>query len=282
LQAAKRIMENCEGEATDLYSYQTIREVFITETKYIWSETGYSGGSSIVGAVSLPSVTGSCRLSNTGSPFSSIPNLNNVSKFRAIVEAAAQTIHVPPSLILGVMYGEGIFNPGRYEWTNENVEAWSCEGCGVPNCDISPFQSEGIWDANKDAIKKVAPGRIPSPCNLLDVTFATAQHLSSGVSGFEGFNGIKCFGILLNDGQSINTADCSWARRDIETAIKVWESGYMPNLCFTNVGSCATGGGMAANCPGNDTCEHYGNCFGGGGSCSSHNYCIWGVTNHYK
>ncbi|MDP3093844.1 MAG: hypothetical protein Q8N16_03705 [bacterium] len=295
---AKNFLENSQGHGIDFYTFQSIKDEMNVVVKKIWGPGSGSGSLICSGSpspISLPPASGSCKLSNAGVTFWSVPRLSDLPTFQAIVEAAAETFHVPPSLMLGVMYGEGAFNPGRYTWTNENIENWSCEGGGMPNCDpsvfpsqgIVPFQAEYIWNSLKGAVNEVAPGRVPNPCNLLDATFAVAKHLSRGALGSKDpgydFTGTSCFGIPLNAGHSVHTTDCSWDQRDFQTAIKVWESGYLVDVCLSKTGGCAGGGGMAAKCPIDDQCEHYHDCFTGpGGWCSSHPYCIWSVTNFYK
>jgi hypothetical protein len=295
--AAKGLLTSCPGPL-DLKSFLGIQDWPNVEKKIFFTDI-MDGSSSLVCSSSpspiyLPSASGSCKLSNTGSTFRSIPKLSDLPSFVAIVEGAAETFHVPPSLLLGVMYGEGAFNPGRYDWTNENVENWSCEGGGMPNCNPTSFPSTGIvpfygdmWDNLKDAVNTVAPGRVSNPCNLTDATFALAKDLSHGTLGYSNFVGTSCFGISLNAGHSVHTSDCSWEQSDIETAIKVWENGYIVDQCYTAVGG-GTAGGDAARCKdisglnNDDHCEHYQDCFGGGGGCSSHTYYLWDVTNHYK
>jgi hypothetical protein len=298
-------LDDCQAEPYDIFTFIESQEDktigSLIEKRKIWTDMDSEYGntslicSSSPSPIYLPSASGSCKLSNTDS-FWSIPKLSDLPSFVAILEAASETFHVPPSLLSGVMYGEGAFNPGKYDWTNENIENWSCEGGGVPNCDptvflpttqgIVPFQSESIWNSLKDAVQEVAPGRVPNPCNLMDAIFAVAKHLSHGALGSKDpgydFTGTTCFGISLNAGHSVHTSDCSWDQRDIQTAIKVWESGYLVDVCLSKTGGCAGGRGMAAACPDDDHCEHYNDCFTGAGNCSSHPYCIWSVTNFYK
>jgi len=227
----------------------------------------------------LPSAGGSCRLSGSGQLASA--NLSKLPTLVAIVEAAADAFKVPPSLILGVMFGEGAFD--RYEWTDENVRNWSLGCTTMPSCNPGSFPSQGVvpyldedhWNAVKDAVKVVDPGREPNPCNLLDAVFAVAKDLK-GNSGISSFAGRTCFGIPLKTGAA-NPNSCSWGPSDVETAIKVWETGGQ-YICLTEVGSCFTGGGLNAACPSGDTCETVNRRY----SSPSHNACVWNVYQNFK
>jgi len=76
----------------------------------------------------LPTASGSCALGSTSSRVGNIPD-----SLRQIIDAASQTYKTPPNLILGIMYGEGLFNPGRLSWTDANVKSWAtCQP--VPGC----------------------------------------------------------------------------------------------------------------------------------------------------
>lgn len=227
----------------------------------------------------LPSAGGSCRLSNSGQLGSA--NLSKVPTLVAIVEAAADAFKVPPGLILGVMFGEGAFN--RYEWTEENVRNWSLGCTTMPSCTPGVWPSQGVvpydesnWESVKDAVKVVDPGREPNPCNLMDTVFALAKDLK-GNNGISSFAGRSCFGIPLKTGAS-SPNSCSWGASDIETAIKVWETGG-EYICLTKEGSCAEGGGLNAACPkGGDNCETVSNY---NNRNPSHNACVWNVTKSF-
>lgn len=233
----------------------------------------------IGGLPELPPTSGSCGLSNKsrlgGADLSKLPTLVK------IVEAAADAYKTPPGLILGIMYGEGVFNEGRYEWTDENVRNWSMGCTTMPSCTPGVWPSEVVhyyepyWESVKDAVKVVDPSREPNPCNLMDNIFAIARDLH-GNSGAPSFAGKTCFGIPLKTGAA-NPNSCSWGPSDIETAIKVWETGAQ-DMCVTERGGCATGGLSAVCSKGGDNCEkvtdptpH-----------SSHNGCVWDVSQKYK
>lgn len=227
----------------------------------------------------LPSVSeGSCRLSNSRQLGAA--NLSELPTFVKIVEAAADAFKVPPGLILGVMYGEGVFNPGRYEWTEENVRNWSMGCTTMPNCTPGVWPSqvthfyEPYWEAVKDAVKVVDPSREPNPCNLMDNVFAVAKTLKTN-TGAPDFAGKTCFGIPLKTG-GVNPNSCSWGTSDVETAIKMWETGVQ-YLCVTKEGGCAVGG-LNAICPTGDTCETINRRY----SNPSHNACVWDVYQKYK
>ncbi len=220
---------------------------------------------------------GSCKLKST-----SIVGITLPPTLVKIIETAAAAHKVPPSLILGIMYGEGDFNPGRYNWTEQNVQEWS-KGCvPMPNCSEGkwpsngavPFQSEDIWNQNKDT--SLDSTRTPDPCNLVDAIFAAANFLETGVSGAQNFAGKTCFGIPLNPGGNSPGSCSSWGSSDYETAIKVWETGYLYS-CLTKEGSCAGGGGMAAACGNGDSCETIKDRY----SNASHNACIWDVVHSH-
>ncbi|KKS96226.1 MAG: hypothetical protein UV71_C0001G0100 [Microgenomates group bacterium GW2011_GWC1_43_13] len=246
------------------------------------SEASCSGDGSLP---TLPPASGDCKLGTLGMVGSA--NLSSLPTLVSIVEAASQNYDVPPGLILGVMFGEGAFNGGssaKYEWTEENVKKWST-GCeSMPNCSPDTFPSTGVvpffeayWNKIKDAVKVVDPDRVPSPCNLMDAVFALAKDLNQSQNGSGAFSGRTCYGIPLNAGFG-GSSNCSWDGSDYETAIRVWEFGTAYNstyTCATLTGSCATGGGASAACPGGDVCEKVSS----GGS--SHNSCVWGVAHSH-
>lgn len=225
---------------------------------------------------------GSCSLSKTNAGFRSIPPLPPTLK--AILEAAGKSFNVPPSLIIGIIFGEGKFNPGKYNWTEANVQEWSKECGQMPNCSPNSWPSTGLipwlnqnyWNRLKDAVKVVASKREPNPCNLMDSIFALAKNLQQAQNG-GGFTINSCFGIALNHGGG-GSSSCSWDQSDVQTAIKMYQNG-VENACYTKAGGCAAGG-LAAKCDTDDTCEKYASCFPG--SCSSHAYCLWDVYLHYR
>lgn len=227
----------------------------------------------------LPTANGACKLAST-----SIGNITLPPTMINIVEAASQSYNVPPGLILGIMYGEGAFNAGGYDWTEDNVKKWSLGCASMPNCSPGSFPSTGVvpffedyWNNLKDAVKVVDPNRKTNPCNLLDATFALAKDLNQSQNGSGAFSGKTCYGITLNAGGG-GSASCSWDKYDYETAIRVWEFGTAYNntfTCATKAGSCAVGG-IAAACPGGDFCEKV-----GGSGNTSHNACIWNVAHSH-
>jgi len=242
----------------------------------------------------LPKPTGLCASGNIS------PRLGNLPQnLLDIVYAAAETYKVPPSLILGIMFGESRFNTNAsggyttYDWTEENVDRWAtCEE--MPKCHSIPYVynaaiaiSEDNWGriANgtstqkgiKEEIKKIAPDRDVSGCNLLDSIYAIAWLLRDNVDGGP-FQIKSCFGVTLNTGAS-TAKGCDWDNNDLITAIKVNESGWT-NMCFTNKGSCATGGGRSAACStGGDTCETISNRYPQSPSFqTSHMGCVFDVA----
>jgi hypothetical protein len=223
----------------------------------------------------LPAASGSCTLGGISSAVGNIPQ-----SLKQIVEAAAQTYQVPPNLILGIMYGEGLFDGGnRKDWTDENVKNWAtCEP--VPGCSTSGddnflgfFSSDwqNVIPNIESDLKALDPTRdTPSQCNLLDAIYGLAWNLHDSADGGGGLPA-TCFGISLN---SSVPSSCSWDDSQYEAAIKVSESGYTEH-CLTLEGSCATGGGLDAACPGGDNCEKIGNY---NPSNPSHNACVWNVA----
>lgn len=200
----------------------------------------------------LPQAKGSCNLGGTSSRVGDIPQ-----NLKDIVSAASETYKVPPNLILGVLFGEGVFNRSdkneqysKYDWTEENVIAWgSCEplpNCTGPSTSLVSFVTDSNWNkvASKVAgdLKKLDPNKVnPDPCNLVDVIYVIAWDLhDSGDGGMD----FQCFGLDL---KSTIPSSCSWNDNQIISAIKVFENGY-DRACFTKENSCATGGGNAARC----------------------------------
>lgn len=199
------------------------------------------------------------------------------------IEKAAETFKVPPSLIIGLFYGEGVFNPGS-NYLNEAFVTENLQSCAVlPNCDpnsqtinnIVPID-KSYWDASKGAVNVLDPTRVPGACNLLDGIFAWAQTISRLQNGSGAFAGKTCFGIALNAGSG-GSNSCNWDINDVETAIRVWEFGTSYNAtygCATRENSCLLGGGGAANCAsGGDTCETKDNRY----AQPSHNACVFDI-----
>jgi hypothetical protein len=198
------------------------------------------------------------------------------------INAAASAYQVPASLLVGIMYGEGAFNPGSKFLDSTFVESQLNSCTELPNCDpnadvinnIVPF-FKVYWGEIKNAVKKIAPDRTPSACNLLDGIFAVAKDVSRNQYGSAAFTGKTCFGIPLNSGSGASPT-CDWDESDVETAIRVWEFGFVYNnkfTCSTLENSCLTGGGAATNCVGGDICETVSSRYAN----ASHNACVWDV-----
>lgn len=220
----------------------------------------------------LPKAQGSCNLGGISSRVGDIPQ-----SLKDIISAAAQTYKVPPNLILAQMFGEGLFNPGRYEWTDQNVKNWAtCQripGCNETGDDHFMGFNGTVFERTVPKIKadlqKIDPSRKTfSQCNLLDTIYAAAYNLHDSADGGGGLPA-TCFGIKLS--APVPTS-CSWTNEQYESAIKVYESGYT-NMCMTIENGCAIGG-IAAACPAGDTCETINNRY----SSPSHNACVWDVA----
>ncbi len=222
----------------------------------------------------LPKASGSCTLGGTSSRVGKIPG-----SLKQIIEAASQTYKTPPNLILGIMFGEGLFEPNRLNWSDQNVKNWAtCQK--VPNC--SETGDDNFMGFNGNDFKNIAPHIIKdlqkldptktesslSQCNLLDAIYAEAYNLHASAAGGGGLPA-TCFGISLN---STIPSSCTWNDGQYESAIKVAESGYTSS-CLTKENSCATGGGLDAACPSGDTCETITNRY----TNPSHNACVWDV-----
>jgi len=188
----------------------------------------------------LPKASGSCNLGGISSRVGDIPQ-----SLKDIVSAAAETYKVPPNLILGIMYGEGLFNPGRFDWTDENVKNWAtCTP--VPGCQTSGDDHFMGFNGNtwqnvakkiKPDLQKLDPDRgEPNVCNLLDAVYGLAWNLYDSADGGMAF---QCFG---KDLQASIPSSCTWNDNQYISAIKIAENGY-ENGCFTLKNSCATGGG---------------------------------------
>jgi hypothetical protein len=247
----------------------------------------------------LPKASGSCNLGSVSSNVGNIPQA-----LKDIVSAAAETYKVPPSLILGVMYGEGAFNResgggrySRYNWTEQNVKNWaSCQkmpNCSGPDSSVVPFA--GTWDTLAKRIlpdlQKIDPAKKQADaCNLLDATFALAKDLHDNAGGSSSMTGKSCFGIKMT---STNPASCSWDNSQYETSIRVWEIGTAYDsvkTCLTTdatdlgkaFGSCGTGVPSSEEyvnylCKGGDNCETFDN-HSTDPSVNSHNACVWDVS----
>jgi len=200
------------------------------------------------------------------------------------IEAAATVFKVPPSLAVGVFYGEGAFNPGSIFLDESQVEKY-LKGCTkLPNCsssasvynNIAPIMKQ-YWPQISTAVNEIAPDRKPDPCNLLDGIFAIVKDLSQNQTGSAAFAGKTCFGIPLN-GPGGRESSCTWSDKNAETAIRIWEFGVNWNdttmSCATKLNSCLMGGGLDAQCEtGGDTCETVGTRY----PQKSHNGCVWDV-----
>lgn len=222
----------------------------------------------------LPGASGGCNLS-TNSSYAAIPDLSSLPTFKKLLESAGSAYNVPPGLILSTMYAEGMFNPGKYDWTENNVQKWikSCEQMNP--CNPIVWVGED-WTDHEDAVKILDPNREADQCNLLDVTYVIAKYMQAVHTGSSSLPA-TCFGLDLNQGNN-GAATCSaWDDYDIATGIKEWESGNT-QACFTLENSCLTGGGMAATCPTGDTCETISNRY----SQPSHFGCMWDAAQHYK
>jgi hypothetical protein len=165
-----------------------------------------------------------------------------------IIEKAADTFHVPASVILGTMYHEGGFSRSQIQWTEENVVKWSCgQEARMPFCDENavtaqlplgwfPFYfdaaegTQAFWNA----VSAVDPTRnskeTTSPCNLMDVTFATAKALSLGsarVTGDAALQGLNaCYSYPLTN-RSIPQSCSAW-NDNIVAQTQVNYGGYCP------------------------------------------------------
>ncbi len=226
----------------------------------------------------LPKAAGACKMGSNRV-------LSTPQALNDIVEAAAETYKVPPTLILGVMYGEGAFNPGRYHWTDTNVKNWAtCQR--IPNCtpggniinSVVPFIGpywENLAVKILPDLQKIDPAKqVTDPCNLLDAIYGLAKDLHDNAGGSAALTGKTCFGVTMS---STNPTSCDWSPSQYETSIRVWEFGTAYNstyTCATKENSCATGGGADAACPGGDNCETINNRYPN----PSHNACVWNIA----
>jgi len=222
----------------------------------------------------LPGASGGCNLS-TNSSYAAIPDLSSLPTFKKLLESAGSAYNVPPGLILSTMYAEGMFNPGKYDWTENNVQKWikSCEQ--MTPCNPIIWVGED-WTDHQDAVKILDPEREADQCNLLDVTYVIAKYMQAVHTG-SGSLPNTCFGIPLNKGNNGSNSCAGWDDSDIATGIKEWESGNT-TACFTLENSCLLGGGLAATCPVGDTCETISSRY----SQPSHFACMWDAAQHYK
>lgn len=200
------------------------------------------------------------------------------------IEQAASTYEVPASLMLGVIYGEGSLNPNSL-FTTKAVDTY-LDGCTpLPDCsenasiinNIVPYYKSN-WIDVADAVKKVAPDRTPNVCNLTDGIYALAETLHR-FQYAPAFAGKTCFGIALASSLGETAQTCAaWKDTNVESAIRFWEFGNgwdnTTKSCATKMGSCVTGGGLAAQCPtGGDTCDTVSSPY----AQASHNACVWNV-----
>lgn len=225
----------------------------------------------------FPRSEGQCRLNSVSSDIGQIP-----ISLKQIVEGAAEAFHTPPNLILAILYGEGVFNKGKFAWTDNNVKNWaSCQK--IPGCNETGEDNFAGWNGNtfkiiagRDEYKKVMqaldPGRTKySQCNLLDTIYALSYNLRQTSAGGGGMPN-KCYGITL--GGKGWSSSCDWNDQQYGAAIQAAENGYDPG-CMTKSNSCAEGGGKNAICPGNaDTCEKIDAKY----KLRSHFRCLWEVA----
>ncbi len=249
----------------------------------------------------LPKAAGSCNMGST--------SLNIPNSLKTILSAAAQTYKVPPSLILGVMFGEGDFNGGstkRFNWTDQNVKNWAT--CiKLPTCSNADTSIVALpdWGTLGNQIlpdlKKIDPTKTQAdPCNLIDAVYGLAKNLHDNAGGSPSMTGKSCFGIPMT---STIPQNCSWNSSQYETAIRVWEIGTEYNVvtnktCLTTnlsdlqsngvpnvaTGSCGSGIPQGTGtdytqylCKGGDNCETASN-HSTDPALNSHNACIWDVA----
>ena len=205
----------------------------------------------------LPPLTGvssSCTLAHTTSinaytDDASFPSGDIPPTMKAILEKAGETFHVPPSLILGVMYHEGAFSNNRYAWTEENVKKWSLCGQQMPNCDKTktsvsqtPFGFIPYWFYKGDggtgsvwnAVSTIDPSRntkdLVSPCNFLDGVFALAKNLAMFYAAKNvdciTHNVTTCEGYSIVDTRQAPTS-CAWDSNRVAQA-RIGYAGYCP------------------------------------------------------
>jgi len=228
-----------------------------------------------------------CSLSNISAGYSSIPSLPPT--LIAAFESAAESYQIPPSLLLGLMFGEGGFDRTSWGWvyTEENVQEW-VKGCSImPHCDVNSSIAEGpfqwipsSWDEHKGAVNIIDSKREPNRCNLLDQIYAAAKKVSAEANGPSIPNPRAphnfCFGINFNTGSGGYSTCGDWDLPDVNTGIRQWSGS-----CLSNIGS-GTLGSLAGYCTEPSVCETYQACFEGTGSCTSYYAYIWSVYNHYK
>jgi len=172
---------------------------------------------------------------------SALPDGDLPDLAKQIINKAAETFNVPPSLILSTMVSEGSFEwPADWQWTEENVKKWSVCGGKMPACETHAHPVSGSrgavgwipsWffeesDKNYEAVQKVDPSRtkdLVDPCNFMDAIFATAKSMQK-TSGGVTYPYTTCWGypLLMNGGPSTS---CAWDDNRVTTAIRQY-AGY--------------------------------------------------------
>lgn len=233
----------------------------------------------------LPTASEECSLAKTSSKYSVITLPPTLIK---AIEGAAESYQIPPSLVLGLMFGEGAFNRTNWGWvyTEANVKKW-IQGCELmPHCDANSSVAEGplqwipsSWEEHKDAIKIIDPQREPNRCNLLDGIYAAAKKVSAEANGPSIPNPVRapinsCFGIDFNTGNGGYNTCGDWDIQDVATGIRQWSGS-----CLSNVGSGIFGDSIGY-CTEPSVCETYQMC--ASGTCTSYYSFIFGVYNHFK
>lgn len=290
----KSFPEDSGGDSTQLTfpHLGSIYEYFLKGIQTALRPKGYGGEQPISGQnctniscgelpKGLPKASGSCIQGGTNKLVGEIPQ-----SLKDILSAAAQTYHVPPNLILGVMYGEGDFNPGKYDWNDLNVKNWAT--CvKLPNCSDAKSSIVPLpgWDSLSKQIlpdlKKADPTKTEAdPCNLLDAVYGLAKNLNANAGGSPSMTGNSCYGVTMT---STIPNSCSWQDGQYESAIRVWEIGTVYDVasrktCLTTPGTCAGGIPQGSDytsflCLGGDNCEK----FSSSGN-TSHNACVWDVA----
>lgn len=161
-----------------------------------------------------------------------------------LIEKAADVYHVPAGVILGTMYHEGAFNRAEIVWTEENVRKWSCGEEKIPLCDDTANTAQPpfgwfpfpwfYYGTAWDAVKVVDPSRNTkdkvSPCNFMDVLFATAKVLNEGTSYLVGDAGdlklTQCLGYSLTNASK--PTSCSAWTDSMVAQSQVNYGGYCP------------------------------------------------------
>jgi hypothetical protein len=180
----------------------------------------------------LPPLTqaqGACNLCNT---FLSdrIPPL-----MERIFESAGQEYGVPPSLVAGIMFAEGGFEPRTTdcygEYTDESVEEASVCGGEFQNCQTCNVSSEGAlgpiqwiptWMPTIDGrFSDLLPEWYTgNPCNFSDAVYALTAKISRDFVGSPLWED-TCDGIdLHNEIVNTHTGCGDWTIQDIATAAR--------------------------------------------------------------